>query len=334
MRRCFMLLFILAVLVICLAACGQRMLESSETAQMEQSGQTNHQTEQTTPAEQGQENDHNETDSTEPAKIFNSWDEVPVNKYQEKTIEVDYNGQTIWGIAYIPETGQEKFPLVICSHGLGGSYTSCMEYAELLASHGIATYCFDFRGGGGNHSDGRITKMSLITEATDVQTIIAAAKNWDFVDPEKIILLGESQGGAASAIAAARSKDDVNGLILCYPAFLVHDAVHERFDSPDEIPDSYFFEWLTLGKRYAEDVWDYDVYAEIGNYTKAVLLMHGDRDNIVPISYAEKAAETYANVEYHVINGGGHGFYGPALDNAFSYILNFLQKIRIWGEEQ
>lgn len=328
MKRIISAVLVMAVLF-CLSACGQRMSESSETVQVEQSGQINHQTEQTTPAGHGQENDHNETDSTEPAKIFNSWDEVPVNKYQEKTIEVDYNGQTIWGIAYIPETGQEKFPLVICSHGLGGSYTSCMEYAELLASHGFATYCFDFRGGGGSHSDGRLTEMSLITEATDVQTIIAAAKNWDFVDPEKIILLGESQGGAASAIAAARSKDDVNGLILCYPALLVHDAVHEQFDSLDEVPDSFFFNWLTVGRPYVADVWDYDVYSEIGNYSKPVLLMHGDRDGIVPSSYAERAAEVYPDVEYHVISGGGHGFYGAALDDAFLYILQYLQRISI-----
>ena len=191
--------------------------------------------------------------------VYSSWSQVPENDYREETITVDYNGQTIWGIAFIPELDQDTFPLVICSHGLGGNYRSCMEYAELLASHGLATYCFDFRGGGGTRSDGKMTEMSLITEATDIQTIIAAAKTWSFVDPDRIILLGESQGGAASAIAAARSNEDVNGLILCYPALLVHDAVHEYFDTLDEVPDSYFFEWLTVGRPYAEDVWDYDV---------------------------------------------------------------------------
>lgn len=258
-----------------------------------------------------------------------SWEDMPMNEYGEETITVDYNGQTIWGVAFIPELNTDKYPLVICSHGLGGSYTSCMEYAELMASHGLATYCFDFRGGGGSHSDGNTTEMSLITEATDIQTVIAAAKQWDFVDPDKIILLGESQGGAASAIAAARSTDDVNGLILCYPALLVHDAVHERFDSLDEVPDTYYFNWITAGRPYAADVWDYDVYSEIGNYQKPVLLMHGDRDGVVPISYAKRAAEVYPDVEYYVISGGGHGFYGNALDDAFSHIFEYLQKIDI-----
>lgn len=269
-----------------------------------------------------------ETGITQEMK-YSSWEEVPVNGYREETITTTYEGQKIWGIAYIPDLGRERYPLVICSHGLGGSYTSCMEYAGLLASHGFSTYCFDFRGGGGNRSDGSLTEMSLMTEAADVLSIIEESKSWSFVDPEKIILLGESQGGAASAIAAARNTRDVSGLILCYPALLVHDSVHEEFGSLEEVPDSFFFKWLTVGRPYAEDVWDYDIYAEIGIYTKPVLLMHGDRDDIVPIFYAERAAEVYPDVQYHVIHGGGHGFYGDALAEAVNYILEYLQQIQM-----
>ena len=261
---------------------------------------------------------------------YSSWEEVPKNDYREETITVDYNDQKIWGVAYIPKTEQEKYPLVICSHGLGGSYSDCMEYAKLFATHGMATYCFDFRGGGGRRSDGSTTQMSLITEATDIQTIINSAKEWIFVDLDKIILFGESQGGAASAIAAARDTENVNGLILCYPAFLVHDAVHEEFDTLSEVPSSYYFKWITVGRPYAEDVWDYDVYSEIGDYNKPVLLMHGDRDSVVPISYAKRASDVYPNVTYEVINGGGHGFYGNLLDVAERYILTYLCKIGIY----
>ena len=97
----------------------------------------------------------------------------------------------------------------------------------------------------------------------------------------------------------------------------------------DEVPDTYYFNWITAGRPYAADVWDYDVYSEIGNYQKPVLLMHGDRDGVVPISYAERAAEVYPDVEYYVISGDGHGFYGDALDDAFSHIFEYLQKIDV-----
>lgn len=136
-------------------------------------------------------------------------------------IELENQGQKIYGIAYIPETENETVPLVICAHGLGGSYQSNAAYAEQFASHGIAAYCFDFRGGGGSRSDGDTTEMSVMTEVSDLEVIMEAASGWDFVDENKIVLLGTSQGGITSAIAAARHAEQISGLVLMYPAFLV-----------------------------------------------------------------------------------------------------------------
>ena len=251
----------------------------------------------------------------------------PAYTYRQQETLLDNQGQRIYGIVYIPDTEKTKVPLVICAHGLGGSYCTNMAYAEQLASHGIAAYCFDFRGGGGTMSDGDTTEMSVMTEVSDLEVILEAAAGWDFVDTEKIVLLGTSQGGIASAIAAARHADEVSGLVLMYPAFLVSDAIHEQFDSLEDVPDTFRFNWITAGRPYAEDMWDYDVYAEIGNYTEKVLLMHGDRDGIVPISYSERAAEVYADVDYFVINGAGHGFSGSAFEEAVGHIFDYLQEV-------
>lgn len=210
------------------------------------------------------------------------FENLPVYTYRQQKIELENQGQKIYGIAYIPETENETVPLVICAHGLGGSYQSNAAYAEQLASHGIAAYCFDFRGGGGSRSDGDTTEMSVMTEVSDLEIIMEAASGWEFVDDNKIVLLGTSQGGITSAIAAARHTDQVSGLVLMYPAFLVGDAVHEQFDSLEEVPDRFQFNWVTAGRPYAEDMWDYDVYEEIGNYTGKVLILHGSADSIVP----------------------------------------------------
>ena len=252
-------------------------------------------------------------------------DDLEVYEYTTREIIVTANNRSIYGIAYIPDK-EGTIPLVICSHGLGGSYRSCAAYAEQFAMHGIAAYCFDFCGGGGTRSDGSSTEMSVMTEVSDLEGVLTVAKEWEFVDQEKIALLGTSQGGIVSAITAARHESELASLILCYPAFLVHDAVHQRFSSLDEVPDSYQFEWITAGRPYAEDIWDYDVYAEIGNFTRKVLLMHGSADNIVPASYAERAAQTYPNVEYLVIDGAGHDFSGHAFEEAMEHIFTYLQE--------
>lgn len=292
---------------------------AGEGNQPEQTGQEEPEAQQTVPEEIQMEGT---------AEIL-EFENLPVYTYRQQKIELENQGQKIYGIAYIPETESETVPLVICAHGLGGSYQSNAAYAEQLASHGIAAYCFDFRGGGGSRSDGDTTEMSVMTEVSDLEVIMEAASGWEFVDANKIVLLGTSQGGITSAIAAARHTDQVAGFVLMYPAFLVGDAVHEQFDSLEEVPDSFRFNWFTAGRPYVEDMWDYDVYEEIGNYTGKVLLLHGSTDSIVPISYSDRAAEVYGDVEYYVIDGAGHGFHGDAFEEAVRYVFGYLQEIRI-----
>ena len=73
------------------------------------------------------------------------------------------------------------------------------------------------------------------------------------------------------------------------------------------------------------DVWDQESYERIKEYGKNILLIHGDRDSIVPISYSDKLAETIDHVEYHVIRGADHGYQGEDFDLAVSYIRDFLK---------
>lgn len=299
-----------------------------EAPQEEQAGQEG-QTEQAAPQMVSEENQMPEEIQGEGTAEILEFEDLPTYSYRQQEIELENQGQKIYGIAYIPETESERVPLVICAHGLGGSYQSNAAYAEQLASHGMAAYCFEFRGGGGSRNDGDTTEMSVMTEVSDLEAILEAASVWEFVDEDRIVLLGTSQGGITSAIAAARHTDQVSGLVLMYPAFLVGDAVHEQFDSLEEVPDRFQFNWITAGRPYVEDMWDYDVYEEIGNYTGKVLLLHGSADSIVPISYSDRAAEVYGDVEYHVIDGAGHGFRGGDFDEAVRYVFGYLQEIRI-----
>ena len=253
-------------------------------------------------------------------------------EYRAKEILLQNHNQKIYGVAYVPDV-ERRVPLIICSHGLGGSYTNELAYAEEFASHGLAVYCFDFRGGGGRKSEGSTTQMSVMTEVSDLEVVLEAAKKWDFADSSKIVLLGDSQGGIVSAITAARHTEEIAGLILNFPAFLVSDAVRNYFPSKEDIEDTYYFEWIMVGRAYAEDMWDYDVYSEIGNYDRKVLLLHGNRDGIVDISYSEKAAAVYPDCDFHVINGGGHGFYGKSWDEALQLTWDYLKEIGICKTE-
>lgn len=246
--------------------------------------------------------------------------------YTTREIWVENDGQRIYGMAYVPE-GVSQAPLVILSHGLGTTHTMMIPYAQDLAENGYAAYVFDFRGGASDsQSDGDTTGMSVMTEASDLEAVIAAAQGWDFVDTSRIVLAGGSQGGMVSAVVATRHPDLPRALVLFFPAFSIVDDVHAAFSSEDEIPETYsLFGWMTVGRNYATDVWDYDVYGQIGAYTGPVLIVHGDADEVVPVNYSEQAAEVYQDCELEVIPGAGHGFTGDAYDQSVRYALDFLR---------
>lgn len=255
---------------------------------------------------------------------------VDLNRHHEvetREQHVDNNGADIYGVLHIPSDRSGTMPLVIMSHGLGGTADSMTEYADALSKMRVAVYRYDFRGGGENsRSEGATTEMSPLTEVTDLEAVIEAAKTWDFVDWDNVFLMGNSQGGLVSALTAPKYQEDIKAEILFYPAFVARDNARNMYTSLDEVPESEWFNWLTLGKKYYEDVWDLDAYAQADSFAGDVLLVHGDADVVVPVSYSERLAGELANVEYHVIPGAGHGFHGEDFDTAVAYIKAFLER--------
>lgn len=221
-------------------------------------------------------------------------------------------------------------PAVIFSHGFGGNHSVGTQYAEALAEHGYAVYCFDFCGGSsGSRSDGSTLEMSVFTEQADMEAVIAMIQELEYVDNENLFLMGTSQGGAVSAITGAAHKEEIRGMVLLYPAFLLAERANELFQSVEEIPDTYFFLWMEVGRAYFEPLIGYDIYEEIAAYDRDVLMIHGDADSIVPLTYSERALEVYPSSELKVISGGGHGFYGEDARQVIDYMLEYLEAHRV-----
>ena len=250
---------------------------------------------------------------------------------QTQEIWVQNGDDRIYGVAYVPEAEDgKKVPLVIFSHELGNDHTSGERYAERLAEAGYAAYVFDFRGGtvGGNRSDGSNSEMSILTEASDLESVLAAAKTWDFVDPDKIVLLGSSMGGLVTTVVGSTHQDEIAGMILMYPALSAKDdSGAEQYQSEDDVPEdvSLFGGWIHVGKNYITDLWTVDFDQLLSSYQGHMLLLHGDKDSTVPISYSEAAREIIPDCEFYVIKDGGHEFFGQPFEDAMSYILPYLE---------
>ena len=247
-------------------------------------------------------------------------------EYETQEMYARRGENQIYGVLYIPQNAGETMPAIIYSHGFGGSHRSGTQYAEAMAAKGYVVYCFDFcRGSPGSQSEGSTLEMSLFTEQADLEAVIEMIQGLDYVDSSNLFLMGTSQGGAVSAITAAKHVDEIRGLVLLYPAFVLADNANERYQSPEEIPDTQFFMWMDVGRAYFEPLLGYDIYADIEAYDKDVLILHGDEDSIVPLSYSEHAAEVYPSAQLEVLQGAGHGFSGENAQTAINLMTEYFQ---------
>ena len=220
-------------------------------------------------------------------------------------------------------------PVVILSHGFLANRKMCAKYAKLLADIGYIAVTFDFCGGGlFSKSDGKSIDMTIDSELSDLFSVVEYIKNQPYT--ENISLLGCSQGGFVSAIAAKKVPEQFEKLILMYPALCIPDDARRgkmlfcRFD-PENIPDVIGRFPMSIGGDYARTVIDKDPYEMIGGYSRPVLYLHGTKDRVVNISYARKAKDLYPNCEYHEIEGAGHLFRGNGDRQACELLKRFME---------
>lgn len=250
-------------------------------------------------------------------------------EYERRELWAQREGNRIYGEIFVPKDAGEKLPAVIFSHGFGGSHQVGIPYAEGLAAKGYVVYCFDFCGGSpDSRSDGSPLEMSIFTEQADLEAAIQMVKSLDYVDGENVFLMGSSQGGAVSAITAAANPEEVRGAVLLYPAFILADTAKELFSSVEEIPETYYHLWMTVGRPYFEPLLDYDIYDAISSYRQDILILHGDADSIVPLSGSQRALEAYPSARLEVFPGAGHGFSGEDTQKAIDLTLAYLDSHR------
>ncbi|RYZ29571.1 MAG: alpha/beta fold hydrolase [Chitinophagaceae bacterium] len=143
---------------------------------------------------------------------------TPPKSYTQTLVDVKAaTGTTLKGTLFTP-TRTGKRPLVIIAHGAENPtrtnwvYTS---YAYFLAEQGFAVYVFDQRAHG---LSGGSTEATLEDHAADIISIAAFFSKASFIDQRNISILGESRGGWAAVLAAARSKIFSSIVLLAGPA--------------------------------------------------------------------------------------------------------------------
>ena len=155
-------------------------------------------------------------------------------------------------------------PVILYFQGNGGGLSLRLPRFAALASDGIGLVAVNYRGYGG--SSGSPSEDGLIADARAAYDFAAAR-----YEAKRIVPWGESLGsGVAVALAAERP---VGRLVLEAPFTSAVDVA----------AGAYFFApvRLLMKDQFRSDL-------RIGKVSAPVLVMHGERDNVVPIALGER----------------------------------------------
>jgi pimeloyl-ACP methyl ester carboxylesterase len=158
---------------------------------------------------------------------------------------------------HIPPRGEK--PVVLYFHGNGGSLRFRVDRFRALAADGTGLIALSYRGYGG--SSGRPTEKGLIDDA------FAAAR----YPASRLALWGESLGtGVAVALAAQKP---VGRIVLESPFTSIADIAAQIY-------------WFFPVRLLIKDSFRSDLL--IGTVTAPFLILHGDKDSIVPIALGDE----------------------------------------------
>lgn len=232
---------------------------------------------------------------------------------------IEFDSQRIYGLVYLPDES-ENYPFVILSHGLSLDHSYMQAYAEKLLKHGIASYIYDFRGGGyDSKSTGKISDMTISSECEDLNRVMEHIISK--YDSSSLYLAGHSQGGLVSSLVASDDPSNVDGLFLFAPAYEIPDDMIEH--PPREMNVLNLMPEY-LGSKYIDDAKNINVYEKIKNYDKNVYIFHGECDRRVPLSYSQKALEVFPNCKLICYHDEEHRFSDKTKDDVVKIIADYI----------
>ena len=238
------------------------------------------------------ENNKNESDRIEWLVDKNGYLSYPSDrgdvKFNRQNYGVDANisihkiiyqsrSGNIYGLMILPATAAEPLPGVVLLPGAGVSKESELKLAKKIASLDAAVLVIDQRGVG--ETTGQINSIEQdytdflgAKEPTQHLMVYDALRAYDllysapFVDPERIIIAGESLGGRIAVIAAAIDRN-INGVLL------ISSAGFDFRDKGDLKKDAFI-----------KSI-DSDHYINLIAPRKLVMI-HNLNDTIIPIASA------------------------------------------------
>jgi hypothetical protein len=233
---------------------------------------------------------------------------------EEKVIFYNEKNQKLVGLLTLPEN--KKPPIVVIIHGFKGTkeyYPFVNNSIKPLTDAGIAVLRIDCRGSG--ESDLEFKDMTIKSESEDVLTAINYIKTLDFVDSEKIALIGISMG-AAAVLMAMKNEPRIKTLVFWGPAWYFNGS--DYYDTPEHrktvkeegvfyVKQGFTGKMMIAGKELFRELTSLDIRPFMKFVKIPALILRGSEDKVVGLERDDEA-KRLLNAEYKIIEKGDHNF--------------------------
>ncbi|MCK5063352.1 MAG: alpha/beta fold hydrolase [Candidatus Aenigmarchaeota archaeon] len=244
---------------------------------------------------------------------------------EEKIYFSNSGGIRLCGILSNPASDLSE-PVIILCHGLTTSKDSPTNKSlqKVLNENNVATFRFDLFAHG--ESDGDFADMTITEAVDDILNAIDFLKEKGY---SKIGLVGSSFGGIACIIAASET-DDLFVLALKSPVsnYLERDTQKRPKEQIEEWKTDGFITHINgkgekrrLNYTFFDDFKNNDGYKAAQKVNISTLIVHGDKDESVPVCQSRKIAGIFKDCRLEIIEDANH-MYSKAQD--FEKMLDLI----------
>ena len=210
---------------------------------------------------------------------------------------------------FLPRPNSKR--AVLYCHGNGEDVALVGDVAAHFGTTlDTSVFVFDYRGYG--HSEGRPNETGCVADGCAAQKWLASRAG---IQPNEVVLIGRSLGGAVAVAAAA--ENGANALVLecAFPS----------------MPDlaARLYPWLPVRWVMKNR---YDNLSRIGQYNGPLFQSHGTADTLAPIDLARKLFDAAPTSEKFWVEFDGLEHNSPPPPIYYQQVASFLDKFAKNGD--
>src|SRR3989338_1766757 len=245
-------------------------------------------------------------------------------------------GNKLAGIIHLPKS-KKALPAVILAHGFGyhmhetneDNVNMFDELAGTLVENGFVVLQFDFTGCG--ESEGNFSKTTLTTHVQDLNSALEIVKKLPFVDTKRIGIVGMYFG---TAVTVANGDKEIKAIALLSSCKNPRGQLAKLFKDKGEFnPDGTSMlkhddsPPVRIGPQFWKDFDNYNFPEIIKNIHVPLLMIHGEKDDLVGRKIDDYFELANQPKELHIIKNTQHGFEGKeAMDEMLRLVLCWFKK--------